>query len=348
MKDSLTQPRAGSAPGPVLVSGGAGFIGSHLVDGLLALGHHVTVVDNLSTGRRINLSAAKALHGDRLRFIEAELSKALDSFGPGEQFAAFYHLAAAVGVKRVMDDPISAIDTNVHETSAALRFSHARNIPTLIASSSEVYGKPSNELFKEDDDVIYGATTMTRWSYACSKAIDEFLALAYHRQHNLPTFVVRFFNTVGPRQVGEFGMVIPRFVASALKGEDLIVHGDGQQSRCFGDVRDIAGALPRIVASHVTVGKVFNLGTDKSITIRELADLVIAVTGSSSKVRSIPYTEAFTSPGFEDLKKRRPDLSRIKAAIGFEPKFTLAQTIADVAAWMTGEKTSENGKTLAR
>lgn len=339
MNDSRSQTRLAQTPGPILVSGGAGFIGSHLVDRLLSLGHHVTVVDNLSTGRRLNLAAAQASHGNMLRFIEAQLSRALDSFGPGEKFDAFYHLAAAVGVKRVMDDPISAIDTNVHETSAALRFSHARNIPTLIASSSEVYGKPSNDLFKEDDDVIYGATTITRWSYACSKAIDEFLALAYHRQHNLPTFVVRFFNTVGPRQVGEYGMVIPRFVASAIKGEDLIVHGDGQQSRCFGDVRDIAGALPQIMGSPHTMGRVFNLGTDKSITIRELADLVITVTGSSSKVRSIPYSEAFTSPGFEDLKKRRPDLSRIKAAIGFEPKFTLQKTIADVAAWMTSEKT---------
>ena len=343
MNDPQSQSRTVSLPGPVLVSGGAGFIGSHLVDGLLALGHQVTVVDNLSTGRRSNLAAAQALNGERLRFIQAELSAALDAFGPGEQFSAFYHLAAAVGVKRVMDDPISAIDTNVHETSAALRFSHSRGIPTLIASSSEVYGKPSNELFKEDDDVIYGATTITRWSYACSKAIDEFLALAYHRQHNLPTFVVRFFNTVGPRQVGDYGMVIPRFVASALKGEDLIVHGDGNQSRCFGDVRDIAGALPRIMASSLTAGKVFNLGTDRSITIRELADLVITVTRSSSKVRSIPYSEAFTVQGFEDLKKRKPDLSRIKAAIGFEPKFTLRETIADVAAWMAAEsgKTSE-------
>ena len=326
------------------MSGGAGFIGSHLVECLLGLGHNVTVVDNLSTGRLSNLASAQAEHGGRLRFIEAELSRALDSFGPGEKFAGFYHLAAAVGVKRVMDDPISAIDTNVHETSAALRFSHARNIPTLIASSSEVYGKPANELFKEDDDVVYGATTMTRWSYACSKAIDEFLALAYHRQHNLPTFIVRFFNTVGPRQVGDYGMVIPRFVASALKGDDMVIHGDGQQSRCFGDVRDIASALPQIMNSPRTVGRVFNLGTDKSITIKELADLVIAVTKSSSKVRHIPYTDAFPTPGFEDLKKRRPDLTRITDAIGFRPKFTLEQTISDVAHWML----SESGKPVLK
>jgi len=325
------QIRPTASTAPVLVSGGSGFIGSHLVEVLLELGHHVTVVDNLSTGRRSNLGPAREKHAGRLRFIEADLSRALDSFGAGERFSAFYHLAAAVGVKRVMDDPISAIDTNVHETSAALRFAHARGIPTLIASSSEVYGKPSNELFREDDDVTYGATTVTRWSYACSKAIDEFLALAYHRQHTLPTFVVRFFNTVGPRQVGDYGMVVPRFVNAALAGEDLLVHGDGTQSRCFADVRDIAQALPRIVATPGTAGQVFNLGTDRSITIGELADTVIRVTQSRSRTRLMPYREAFASPGFEDLKHRKPDLSRIRAAINFTPRFTLEDTVRDVA-----------------
>lgn len=331
------QPRGGEPgqsgrPRAVLVSGGAGFIGSHLVDGLLARGDVVTVVDNLSTGRRSNLPAAH----ERLRFIEADLDQALRAFGAGERFDEVYHLAAAVGVKLVIEDPIRSIETNIEQTAALLRFAVTRGpgggpVPTLIASSSEVYGKSTRVPFREDDDVVYGPSTVARWSYAQTKAIDEYLALAYHAQRGLPVTVARFFNTVGPRQVGTFGMVLPRFVGSALKGEDLEVHGDGTQSRCFCDVRDVAGVLPRMVAEGACAGRVFNVGSDRAISMGELAARVVALTGSRSKVRLVPYAQAYAR-GFEDLQVRRPDLSRVRAAVGFEAKIDLDRTIVDVAA----------------
>lgn len=320
------------------MTGGAGFIGSHLVERLLARGDAVTVVDNLSTGRRDNLPAAH----ERLRFIEADLGQALAAFGKGEVFDEIYHLAAAVGVKLVITDPIRAIETNVEQTAALLRFAadparHARadggGVPTLIASSSEVYGKATKSPFAEDDDVVYGPTTATRWSYACSKAIDEYLALAYHAQRRLPAVIARFFNTVGPRQVGDYGMVLPRFVAAALQGEPLPVYGDGSASRCFCDVRDVVEVLPRMLASPACRGRVFNVGTDRPITISALADLVIRTLGSSSTKRFLPYTEAYPS-GFEDLRQRQPDLTRLRAAVGFDPRIPLEQTIRDVAAAM--------------
>lgn len=329
-----------SSPRHCLVSGGAGFIGSHLTERLLARGDRVTVVDNLSTGRRENLSAATAQAGGRLRFIEADLSDALGALGKGERFDQIYHLAAAVGVRLVVEDPIRSIETNVDQTSAILRFamSHAAcegkpasgPAPILIASSSEVYGKSTHSPFREDDDVVYGPTTVSRWSYAFSKAIDEFLALAYSSQRGLPAVVVRFFNTVGPRQVGDYGMVLPRFVRAALRGDPLEVHGDGSQSRCFCDVRDVVGALPLLLDRPAAYGKVFNVGSDRPISIRELADLVVATLGSPSKVRLVPYTQAYGA-GFEDLMQRRPDLGRIREAVGFTPAITLQDTIRAVA-----------------
>lgn len=294
----------------------------------------MTVVDNLSTGRRENLDR----EASRLRFIEADLRDALAAFGKGEVFDEIYHLAAAVGVKLVMDDPIGGIETNIEQTSALLRFAAARGpggagAPTLITSSSEVYGKSARTPFSETDDVVYGPTTVTRWSYACSKAVDEFLALAYHRQRRLPVVVVRLFNTVGPRQVGDYGMVLPRFVRAALDGRPLEVHGDGAQSRCFCDVRDVADALPRLLGSAESRGRIFNVGSDRPITIGELADLVISTLGSRSERRLIPYSEAYPA-GFEDLRQRRPDLARVQAAIGFAPRRRLEETIRDLAAEM--------------
>lgn len=321
----------------MLISGGAGFIGSHLADLLLARGDSVTVIDNLSTGRRSNLPASHP----NLRFIEADLDHALAALGPGETFHEVYHLAAAVGVKLVIDDPIGSIETNIEQTAALLRFAvragpGAGPARTLIASSSEVYGKSSKVPFREDDDVQYGPTTVSRWSYAQTKAIDEYLALAYHRAHHLPVVAVRFFNTVGPRQVGEYGMVLPRFVAAALRGTDLQVHGDGSQSRCFCDVRDVAGALPALIASPECTGRVLNLGSDRSITIRELAELVLRVTESSSHLALVPYAAAYAQ-GFEDLLVRRPDLTRVREAIGFQARVPLEQTIRDVAASLRNE-----------
>ena len=331
-----TSPATSSSPRRSLISGGAGFIGSHLTELLLRRGDHVTVVDDLSTGRISNLDSARQIAPDRLRFIEAELSKAVATFGPGEHFDQFYHLAASVGVKRVMDLPIESSDTNILETSAALRFASERNIAILIASSSEVYGKPTTDVFREDDDVIYGPTTITRWSYACSKAIDEFLALAYHAKQKLPVVAVRFFNTIGPRQVGEYGMVVPRFVQAALNGDSLEVHGDGSQSRCFCDVRDVVRVLPNLLGASACHGRIFNVGSDQPISIRSLAESVIRVTNSTSTIRTIPYSQAFgTGAGFEDLRHRRPSLERIRSATGFSAEIPLDVTIRDVASFLT-------------
>lgn len=317
----------------MLVTGGAGFIGSHLADLLLDRGDHVTVVDDLSTGRRVNLPGSHA----RLRFIEADLGHALDAFGPGERFDEIYHLAAAVGVKLVMADPVRAIETNIEQTARLLRFAAERSptgggVPTLLASSSEVYGKSARSPFSEDDDAVYGPTTIGRWSYACSKAIDEYLGLAYARR-GMTVVIARFFNTVGPRQVGDYGMVLPRFVLAALRGEPLTVYGDGTQTRCFCDVRDVAGVLPTMLASRACAGRVFNVGSDRSISITALADLVIRTLSSRSTTRLVPYSEAYP-PGFEDLQRREPDLRRIREAVGFAPRRSLEETIRDIAAWM--------------
>jgi UDP-glucose 4-epimerase len=316
----------------VLVTGGSGFIGSHLTRLLLARGDDVTVIDNLSTGRRRNLPEQH----ERLRFHEGDLSAVLSGIGRAERFDEIYHLAAAVGVKLVMDNPILAIETNVVRTIDLLRFALTCSptggpARTLVVSSSEVYGKGSKNPFSEDDDVVYGATTIARWCYGCSKAIDEYLAMAHAKQHGLPGVIVRLFNTVGPGQVGEFGMVVPRFVRAAMDGKTLEIYGDGKQTRCFCDVRDIVEAMPRLLATPACYGRVFNLGSDRAMSIAELAQAVVKVVGSGSGVRHVPYSEAY-APGFEDLKDRRPDLSRIKAAIGWEPKRAFEDTIRDVAA----------------
>lgn len=309
-----------------LVTGGAGFIGSHLVERLLERGDDVVIVDNLSTGTSENLAA---IDHRRVTFVHANVSHAVEQFTPG-QFAEIYHLAAAVGVRLVIEQPIHTIETNVLETSALLRFAAAGRTPTLLASSSEVYGKGSKSPFSEEDDVVYGPTTLSRWSYACSKAIDEYLALAHHRQNGLPVVIVRFFNTVGPRQVGEYGMVLPRFVQAALDGLPLTVHGDGKQSRCFCDVRDVVRVLPSMMAEPQCAGRVFNLGSDQSIQIRELAELVCKTLGSRAPINHIPYDMAFGA-GFDDLRERRPDLTRLRSMIDFHPRYTLEQTIRDLA-----------------
>jgi UDP-glucose 4-epimerase len=245
-------------------------------------------------------------------------------------FDEIYHLAAAVGVRLVIEQPIHTIENNVLETSSLLEFAARTRTPFMLASTSEVYGKGLRTPFSEDDDVVYGPTIYNRWSYACSKAIDEYLALAYHRQHDLPAQIIRFFNTVGPRQVGEYGMVLPRFVAAALAGQPLEVHGDGRQSRCFCDVRDVIQILSKIMRNPSCHGRVFNLGSDQPIQISALAELVIQTLGSSSKIVHVPYEEAFGT-GFDDLRDRRPDLTRVKQAAGFNPVIGLERTIRDIA-----------------
>jgi UDP-glucose 4-epimerase len=315
-----------------LVTGGAGFIGSHLVERLLARGDRVTVIDDFSTGRRENLDPVRATPAGaaRLRVISDAASAGLARLDPRD-FDEIYHLAAAVGVRLVIEEPIRTIETNVHEASAVLRFAAETRVPLLMASTSEVYGKSAKTPFSEDDDVTYGPTIFSRWSYACSKAIDEYLSLAYHGQHGLPVTVVRFFNTVGPRQVGRYGMVLPRFVRAAMRGDPLEVHGDGTQSRCFCDARDSVPALMKLLDGGRFAGQIFNLGHDEPITILALAELVTRTLGSSSPVRLIPYSEAF-APGFDDLLVRQPDLRRIRAAIGFRQTIPLEATIRDIAA----------------
>jgi len=322
---------ASRRPSRILVTGGAGFIGSHLVERLVARGDNVVVIDDLSTGRRENLA-----HVDmsRVTFIDGKVADALGNFEPGE-FGEIYHLAAAVGVRLVIEQPVHTIETNIRETSAVLDFAAPAHTPTLIASSSEVYGKSTKSPFAEDDDVVYGPTIYPRWSYACSKAIDEYLALAHFRMTSLPTYIIRFFNTVGPRQVGRYGMVLPRFIAAARAGRPLEVHGDGQQVRCFCDVRDVVRALIELMQHRNLAGRVFNLGSDQPIGIAALAHLVCETLCSASEIHYVDYQTAFGSD-FEDLRCRVPDLTRIREAIGFEPSISLEQTIMDVAEDLSG------------
>jgi len=325
-------------PRRVLITGGGGFIGSHLSELLLDRGDTVTIVDDFSTGRRANIGIVRdgAGRAERYRVIEGSVSTVLPTLSPLD-YDCVYHLAAAVGVRMVVERPIHTIETNVHETSVVLRFCAERALPVLIASTSEVYGKGVRVPMREDDDVVYGSTGFSRWCYACSKAIDEYLALAYSREFGLPAVIVRFFNTVGPRQIGEYGMVLPRFVAAALDGRALEVHGDGRQSRCFCDVRDVVKVLPRLVETEACRGRVFNVGREEPISIRELADLVNATLGGAGGVRMVPYAEAF-SAGFDDLLVRQPDLSRIREAVGFAPAIPLAQTIRDLAEEIRGRR----------
>jgi UDP-glucose 4-epimerase len=319
----------------VLITGGAGFIGSHLVDHHIALGDSVVVIDNCSTGRSTNLDhhLDDGSSRDRLRFHNGDLSEGLAVLdAEGARFDRIYHLAAAVGVDLVLKDPIGSIRTNIMQTDRLLEFALAHGSPpTFVASSSEVYGKPGVSVFSEEDDAIYGPTSITRWSYAHTKAIDEYLAMAYHSQHNLPVVVARFFNTVGPRQVGNYGMVLPRFVGAAIEGKPLRVFGDGQQSRCFCDVRDVVRVLPQLLERDTAYGRVTNIGSDRSMTILELAQRVIDVLGSDSTIEMVEYADAYTS-GFEDLRHRKPDLTRLRSIVDFEYAYSLDDTITDMAS----------------
>jgi UDP-glucose 4-epimerase len=344
---------AGASP-RVLVTGGAGFIGSHLVDALLDgfPDADITVVDDLSTGRLSNLDRAlERVDGCRARLavMQRTVQEALPELAEGEPFDRIFHLAAAVGVQRVVDDPIGCIETNVDATAALLRFAVGiGGPPILIASSSEVYGKSPGSPFQEEDDCVYGPTTAPRWSYGASKAIDEYLALAHHQHHGLPAVVVRLFNTVGPRQVGDYGMVLPRFVRAALAGEPITVFGDGSQTRCFCDVRDVVPTMIRLLEAAASpggaiAGRVFNLGSDSPISIAELAESVRSEVGSESRIRFVPFDEAM-GPGFEDLAQRRPCLKRLRTAIDFEPKIPLRRTVQDIAdALRLSHSTGEAG-----
>lgn len=323
-----------------LITGGAGFIGSHLAADVAASGTDVLVIDDLSTGTAANVEAARESARARgpgagdIELVEGTVSACLGSVD-ASGIGTIHHLAAAVGVRLVVEDTVHTIETNIRETSAALDFARAAGVPILIASTSEVYGKSDRLPFSEDDDVTYGPTSCARWSYALSKALDESLAIAHHRQHGLHVVIVRFFNTVGPRQTGHYGMVLPRMVESALAGRPVEVHGDGEQCRTFCDVRDVVGMLPRLLARPEAAGRVFNVGRDERITMNDLARRVIEVTGSTSTVTHTPYEDVY-GRGFEDLRVRQPDLRRIRAEVGWDPRIPLERTIADVAAWQRG------------
>lgn len=311
-----------------LVTGGAGFIGGHLVESLLADGHEVIVIDDLSTGSLDNLKNVS--DNPKLDVVEGNILDLPELEYLITRSDMVFHLAAAVGVELVVHDPVRTIDTNVHGTEKVLKGAVRQNTKLLIASTSEVYGKSEKDSFAETDDLLIGPSTHCRWSYACSKLLDEFFAMAYYRASKLPVIVARFFNTVGPRQTGRYGMVLPRFVSKALNNENLQVYGDGEQSRCFCHVLDTVRALRGLAVNDNAIGQVFNIGTRRPTTINDLAELVIKRLGSTSKLEHIPYEKAYEA-GFEDMRRRLPDISKINALTGWEPKHSLEKIIDDVA-----------------
>lgn len=313
----------------VLITGGAGFIGSHLTERLLARGHEITALDDLSTGSLRNLSAY--MDHPKFRFVQDDVRNSQTMHVLVEQCDMVYHLAAAVGVQLIVDEPVRTIETNIHGSEVVLAIANKFRKPVLIASTSEVYGKSEKVPFKEDDDTVFGTTRYSRWSYACSKAIDEFLGLAYHQQYGLPVVVARFFNTVGPRQTGRCGMVIPRFVEAALRNEPLMIYGTGKQSRCFGYVGDVVDAIIELMQNKEAPGRVYNIGSTEEISIDALADKVIEMTGSRSKKQYLSYEAAYGRP-FDDMMRRIPCLDRIRSIIGYEPKTNLAEILRQVIA----------------
>jgi UDP-glucose 4-epimerase len=311
-----------------LITGGAGFIGSHLAEALLAQGHEVTIIDDLSTGRFENI--AHLAGQPRFRFVIDTITNEVVLDRLASESEIIFHLAAAVGVALIVQDPVRTIETNIQGTEAVLKVALRYRAKVLIASSSEVYGKGNGVPFGEDDDVVLGPTSRSRWVYAASKMVDEFLALAYCREKGLPVVVLRLFNTVGPRQSGQYGMVVPRFVQQALRGEALTVYGDGSQTRCFCDVSDSVRAIVGLAELSDVVGKVFNIGSTEEVTIVDLARQVLAlVLGGPpplDRITFVPYERAYGAD-FEDMRYRRPDISRIKAIIGWEPCVSLRETL---------------------
>ncbi len=313
----------------ILITGGAGFVGSHLADRLHADGHDITVIDNLSTGRYSNVAHLEGKEQFRL-IIDTVLNVQLMEELIRDSDRVF-HMASAVGVRLIMERPVQTIETIFRGTDVVLGFCARYRKRVLIPSTSEVYGKSTQVPFAEDNDIIKGSTSKHRWAYACAKELDEFLALAHWKESRLPVVVVRLFNTVGPRQTGQYGMVVPNFVRSAVKNEPLIVHGDGSQTRCFGHVADIVGGLVKLLETPECFGQVINIGNEYEISIRGLAEKAIEMTGSNSEIHYIPYDEAY-GEGFEDMQRRVPSLEKARRLIGYEPTRTLEDIINDVAA----------------
>ena len=312
----------------VLITGGAGFIGSHLAEAYLDQGDEVYVIDDLSTGSIRNIEHLKSrkdfhyvIDSILNRSLTAELVDAVD---------IIFHLAAAVGVKLIIESPVKTIETNIKGTELVLELASKKKKPVVITSTSEVYGKSNSELFSEDDDLILGPTYKARWSYAASKMVDEFLALAYHKEKQVPVIIVRLFNTVGPRQTGRYGMVIPRFVNQALSGQPISIYGDGNQTRTFIYVKDAVTAIMNLVTHEEAWGEIFNIGGEKEVSIEELANLVKETLNSSSETIYVPYEDAYEE-GFEDMKRRKPNITKIKELIGFNLQHTLEDIIMNVA-----------------
>ncbi len=317
-----------------LITGGAGFIGSHLAEALLARDYTVTIIDNLSTGRISNLQAVE--NNPRLRVAIEDIRNTIVMDRLVSECDLIFHLAAAVGVQRIIQEPIETIETNIGGTEVVLKTARRYRKKVMIASTSEVYGKGVRIPFTEDDDSLLGATTRSRWSYAASKAIDEFLALAYHREVNLPVVVFRLFNTVGPRQSGQYGMVLPRFARWALQNEPIQVYGDGAQSRCFCNVHNVIEAIIALSESAEAVGQVTNIGSSEEISILQLAERVRDLSGSTSEIRCIPYEEAYEA-GFEDFRRRIPSLEKIERLTGWKPTTSLDDTIRQILDYQRKE-----------
>ena len=322
----------------VLVTGGAGFIGSHLCEALLAADNQVWVIDDLSTGRIGNI---RHLEGeDGFRFVsDTIMNKAMleEAVQWSDQV---YHLAAAVGVRLIVEEPIRTIETNIFGTDLVLKMTNRHRKKTFIASTSEVYGKQAQDALQEDDNMVYGPTIKSRWSYACSKAVDEFLALAYYKKFGLPVVIGRLFNTVGPRQTGQYGMVLPTFVRQALAGEPITVYGDGSQARSFCYVSDVVGAMTALMEHPEAAGEIFNIGNDGEVSIRDLAELVKKKINSVSEVVLVPYDVAY-EPGFEDVQRRCPSIKKIQKLIGYKPRVDLDGILDRVISHMREELQKE-------
>ncbi len=312
-----------------LITGGAGFIGSHLAERLLGDGQDVTILDNLSTGRLENIEAFR--NDPKLQFVKGDIRDTSLVQLLVAECDVIFHLAAAVGVQLIADDPVRTIETNIGGTETVLAVANKFGRRILLASTSEIYGKSENIPFREDDDIVLGSTSFSRWSYACSKAVDEFLGQAYYQQYGLDVVIARFFNTIGPRQTGRYGMVVPRFVRWALKDEPLRIYGTGAQSRCFCYVQDVVDAVISLMQCREAAGQIFNVGTSEEVSIKQLADKVIELTDSRSVQEFVPYEVAYGRP-FEDMMRRVPSTQRIHRTVGWQPKTDLEQTLRFIIA----------------
>lgn len=315
----------------ILVTGGAGFIGSFLVERLLYYGHRVIVLDNLSTGSKDNLK--RAANSSKFEFYEGDIRDFKIVAEVSKRVDCIYHLAASVGVKLIVEKPIFTLETNISGFSNILRCAVHGKKKVLLASSSEVYGKNNNIPLSEDSDTVIGTTTKRRWSYACSKIMDEFLALAYWQEYEVPIVICRFFNIIGPRQRGDYGMVVPRFITQALSDKPLTVYGDGTQTRCFLNVNDLIDAITVLMEREDIVGEIFNIGSDREVSINSLASIIVNIVGSKSRIEHIPFNVVY-GKNFEDMERRVPDITKIKRAINFSPKYSLEDTLLEIVEYI--------------